>query len=770
MKFTKLFAFLIICLLFISISGGLGYASSNGMNYDVLSSSLSMKMKKAGQNEVFNLIVQFEDEVTNEDLRVLKMLDFEVVETFKVIPGVHAFAKKEGIISLSNYHRIYWIETNDRIKYNLDVSTSVINATNTWNRIVKDFGAIKNNINGRGVTVVVDDTGIDAKHPDLDYEEKVILNLKKDVDHPGGWKEMENTDTTFGHGTHCAGIVGGTGEASAGARRGVAPGVSLIGLSIGDPWETNEVGGLEWVYENSKPNANPYNIRVVTNSWGYEEQIDAENKDAVMEVTKKLSYDNNIVVVFAAGNDGEEDHDGHMSTTNPYGNVPCAISVAASQREGDGLADFSSRGDKTLKETWPDIMAPGVRIWSARSSSGFMGISDTENPYYIPASGTSMATPHIAGVVALLFQAAPSLKMSQVHDDTSTPDERFLNDPETVIHEAEYILEVTADFLPSEEGNGVPGNFSIGLEERPHDFAQGYGLVNVERAVGLALTLEKLRDEDRDITVHDALRSYLNVLNDTIASEKTDVLAAEWNGEYSLHHGQNEITNFNTSLTRYVFVATESNKLILDLSFTPINLDEFTVGTLTMTMDSNDDGATDWSGSLTDSSALNGQRHFEIDISQGEFASMRGNFWAFSIYGYAVGTVGPLNNIVERPIPFIREFKAPTIEYSNSVQQVLDLSSSNTIFVDYQDFRPIVAQLYYGKPTAEYEEGIIEMNTYEYNLSRAFFIEEIIPVDVDNDVWLLAVIMDIVLAFIIIGALIRRFRKESTINARISSK
>jgi serine protease AprX len=770
MKLTKSLVLLVIIFLFVFSSQGFGYADSSKINIDVISSSLEAKIKDPSYNEIFNLIVQFEDEVTSEDLGILRVLNFEIVETFSVIPAVHVFGNREGIILLSSYERTYWIETNDKIKYNLDVSTAAINATNTWNRIVKDFGVEKKGIDGAGVTVVVDDTGIDATHPDLDYGEKTILNLKKDLDHPGGWKEMENTDTLFGHGTHCAGIVGGLGEASGGARRGVAPGVSLIGLSIGDPWETNEVGGLEWVYENSKPNANPYNIRIVTNSWGYEEQIDAENKDAVMEVTRRLSYDNNVVVVFAAGNDGEENHDGHTITTNIYGNVPCAISVAASQRGGEGLADFSSRGDKTKNETWPDIMAPGVRIWSARDSSGLMGISNTENPYYIPASGTSMATPHIAGVVALLFQAAPSLKMSHVHDDTSSPDEGFFNDPETVIHEAEYILKATSDFLPAEESNGVPDNYSYGLEGRPHDFAQGYGLVNVERAVGVALTLEKLRDEDAEVTVHDALRSYLNVINDTTDSEKTDVLAAQWDGEYSLHHGQNDITNFNTSLTRYVYIAGEANKLILDLSFTPINLDDFTVGTLTMTMDYNDDDNTDWSGSLTDSSALNGQRHFEIDISQGEYASLRGNLWAFSIYGYAVGTVGPINKIVERPIPAIREFKAPTMEYSNSVQQVLDLSSEDEIFVDYRDFRSIVAQLEYGEPTAEYEEGVLKMNTYEYNLSRAFFIEEKPPVDIDDDAWILAVILDIVLAFIVIAALIRRLRKESTINARISSK
>ncbi len=766
MKLAKLIVLSILTLLFLGLLHGCN-AASGEMNREVITPSLVEKLHDAEENDIFNLIVQFRDAVEEQDLEVLKVLDFEIVETFHVIPAVHVFGDKEGIISLSNYDRTYWIETNDKLKYCLDLSTSIINATNTWNRYVNDFGNINSPIDGTKVTVVIDDTGIDATHPDLDYgeKEKVIMNLKKDVDHPGGWKEMENTDTLFGHGTHCAGIVGGTGEASAEARRGVAPGVWLIGLSIGDPWETNEVGGLQWVYDHSRPNANPHNIRVVSNSWGYEPEIDGNTKDAVMEVTRRLSYDNNVVVVFAASNDGG---DGSESTTNIYGNVPAAISVAASQRDGSGLASFSSRGKWDENETWPDIMAPGVDIWSARDSAGLMGSSERENPYYITASGTSMATPHIAGVVALLFQAAPSLRISEMHDDSSTENLEYWNDPETLIHETEYILEATADYIQPSGDNGVPDNYSIGLEDRPHDFAQGYGLVNVERAVGVALTLEKLRRQYPDITVtvHDALRTYKNVINDTVGAEKTDVLTADWNGEYTLYNEQNDKPVYVTSQAHYVHIANESKKLLLDLSFLPINLEENTVGAVTPTIDYDDDGDVDWSGSVFDPNTLNGHVHYEIDISQGDFAPHRGDPWSFSIYGHAYKTISDPGKL---PIP-IRTYKAPTIEYSMSVQQIMDFSSSNRIFVDYKDNRSSVAQLRFGEPTAEYVEGMIELNIYEYNLTRAIFIEEETPVKIERDYFLIALLMDIVLAFIVIAALLRRFMKEGNINSRIATR
>ncbi len=762
MKFRKFLAFTVLIFLFFGYS--VTFCASGKINEEVVSVSLSEKLTITEPGEIFNLIIQFEDELKKEDLRIMDILDFEVVQAFHIIPGVHAYAKKEAIIALSNYERTYWIETNDKLEYNLEVSTSVINATNTWSRIITDFGVKDEPIDGTDVTVVVADTGIDATHPDLDYHEKVILNLKKDINHPGMWKEMENTDIFFGHGTHCAGIIGGTGEASAGARRGVAPNVNLIGLSIGDPWETNEVGGLEWVYDNSHPNANPYNIRVVSNSWGYED-IDDNFKDAVMEATRKLTYENNVVVVFAASNDGEEDHDGHVSTTNMYGNVPVAISVAASQRDGSGMADFSSRGHRDNNETWPDITAPGVSIMSARDSNGKMGKSNTDNPYYIPASGTSMATPHIAGVVALLFQACPDLTISEVHDDSSTQESGYWEDPFTRIHEAEYILKATSDFMPFASDNGVPDNFSYSLLGRPHDFAQGYGLVNVERAVGVALTLSKLRSEYPEATVEDALKSHGYVINDTTASRETDVLVASWMGEYTLQNDQNAKPTFVTNQAHYVYISNESKKLILDLSFPPIELEKNTIGTVTLTIDYNDDGSADWTGSIMGSDTLSGHRHDEIDISSGEFSSHRGSKWAFSIYGYAVKT-----SIIGQQPPSPGGFRAPTIEYATSVQQVLDFSASQHIFVDFVDLRSSVAQLEFGEPTSEYIEGEIELYSYEFNLSRAFLTEEPPPPVDRKDSYLIALVMDIVLAFIVIIALIRRQLKKTKIDAKITTK
>ena len=116
-----------------------------------------------------------------------------------------------------------------------------------------------------------------------------------------------------------------------------------------------------------------------------------------------------------------------------------------------------------------------------------------------------MATPHVAGLAALLWQAAPSLKMSNYDEDLDSIGNPTLHDPsgisppqvaEREIHEIEAILKLTSDYIT--EGENLPGNSSLGLNNHTLDYAQGYGLVNADNAVALALTLQRMRDENGD--------------------------------------------------------------------------------------------------------------------------------------------------------------------------------------------------------------------------------------------------------------------------------
>jgi serine protease AprX len=310
-------------------------------------------------------------------------------------------------------------------------------------------------VSGAGdFSVVINDSGIDATHDDLKLGEHVIQNVQILTDEAVAAvpvvgftplvfiENVPNTDTHIGHGTHCAGIVGGSGVRSGGLYRGVAPGAKLIGTGSGAvQFILAGLGGFEW----SLANQARYKIRVITNSWGGSGPFDPADP---INIASKKANDRNIVVLFAAGNEGPA-----PDTHNPYAKAPWVISVAAGTKEG-GLADFSSRGTPKAQRLAdgdphndydaPTLTAPGTgrefetnagkftaAIVATRSTPNVVAnglTNDTEIPvpylpFYTQISGTSMATPHVAGVVALMLDANPTLTPAQVKQiliDTTT--------------------------------------------------------------------------------------------------------------------------------------------------------------------------------------------------------------------------------------------------------------------------------------------------------------------------------------------------------------
>jgi len=311
-------------------------------------------------------------------------------------------------------------------------------------------------ITGRGIGIAILDSGIDgAYNADVAYPQYTVQNVKvlynqddlftfgKDAPKPirkGASvfaENLPNSETSVGHGTHVAGIAAGRGTSSNGYYTGVAPGASLIGIGTGDIlFIFFALAGFDYILDHRQQ----YNIKVVNNSWGTTGAFDPH--DPINEASKKVSS-RGITVVFAAGNEGPGEN-----TLNPYSVAPWVIGVAAGCKVGvtdptnsqsgcmrdDGsnplaptdneprdhvLADFSSRGVPGDPLYHPDITAPGVRIVSTRASTGTVmngldvnrdarlcNITLLNEPFYTCASGTSMASPHIAGVVALMQEAA----------------------------------------------------------------------------------------------------------------------------------------------------------------------------------------------------------------------------------------------------------------------------------------------------------------------------------------------------------------------------
>lgn len=356
------------------------------------------------------------------------------------------------------------IELADRIPLLMRTGVVASRARAVWGS--DDGGPVTVNgvtVDGAGIGVAVLDTGIHALHPDL--QDRVAGNYRVISDRIAAGQlkripgyegpsttvvDMPATDLTSGHGTHVAGIVAGSGAASNGAVKGAAPGASLYGFSIGEGLnviEQQALAAFDWIIQNHDAVDPP--IRVATNSWGSAGSF-LPGSTMMKLVSQMIAED--ISVLFAAGNGDVFGNGGNCSTdvTMSQSKHPAVISVAAYDDRNDGRRDgslggFSSRGDADDQTTWPDISAPGVQIYSAMDPAGlavsypFKGVdaffaawsgnldptTDPYNPYYVNFDGTSMATPMIAGIVALMRQANPSLTVTQIKDIIETTAFKF---------------------------------------------------------------------------------------------------------------------------------------------------------------------------------------------------------------------------------------------------------------------------------------------------------------------------------------------------------
>lgn len=237
---------------------------------------------------------------------------------------------------------------------------------------------------GTGVKVAVLDTGVDGTHPDLAGR----------VGEARNFTETEDAVDHHGHGTHVASTVAGSGAASGGKNKGVAPGAELlVGKVLNDEGsgsDSSVLAGMDWAAHSG--------AKVVSMSLGTREASDGT--DPLSAAVDKLTAETGTLFVIAAGNTGPD-----QTTIGSPGAAEAALTVAAVDKQ-DKLAPFSSRGprlgDNALK---PDLAAPGVNIVAARASGTTMGTPTGES--YTSASGTSMATPHVAGAAAILAQAHP---------------------------------------------------------------------------------------------------------------------------------------------------------------------------------------------------------------------------------------------------------------------------------------------------------------------------------------------------------------------------
>jgi serine protease AprX len=409
-------------------AGGIRFNDAGGVSIGL--PLLDLFPVLAGTSSI-NVVVSYDLLPGAAELAALQSIGISGGTIFRRLPMVVVTATRDQITALPALPGVRSVWADAQLGWVMDASRAFIGASQAEaDPFLRGPAGLP--YTGHGVSIAFLDTGIDATHPDLPFGSKVIQNARVEpgAGLPGAFvlpaysEGLPNTDLVLGHGTFAAGVAAGTGAASGGLYRGVAPGAGLVGVSVGDIYLVNVLEGFDYVLWR----AAALGIRVVNCSFATSGPFDPD--DPVNIATRAL-YDAGITVVFAAGNYGPA-----PDTLSPYAVAPWVIGVASGDLAGR-LSGFSSRGILDEGLFHPTLTAPGERIVST-SSLSLQGVSGMEGVppssslsippvwryAYSEASGTSFAAPHVAGVAALMLEADPSLSPAAIKrllQATATP-------------------------------------------------------------------------------------------------------------------------------------------------------------------------------------------------------------------------------------------------------------------------------------------------------------------------------------------------------------
>jgi serine protease AprX len=272
-------------------------------------------------------------------------------------------------------------------------------------------------LDGAGIGVAIIDSGVTRVHDDLPPGRVV-----KFADFVNFQPEPYDD---YGHGTHVAGIIAGSGYDSGGRRQGIAPGASLIVEKVldatGEGFISNVIAAIDYAVANK----DTFHIRVINLSVaaGVYESFNTDP----LALAARRAVEAGIVVVSAAGNLGRSANGWvQYGGIGAPGNAPWVIAVGASSHMGtvdrrdDTVAAFSSRGPGAIDfAAKPDLVAPGVGIesladpgstlFATKPNARLWGTVATATEPYLSLTGTSMASPVVSGTIALMLQANPAL-------------------------------------------------------------------------------------------------------------------------------------------------------------------------------------------------------------------------------------------------------------------------------------------------------------------------------------------------------------------------
>jgi serine protease AprX len=382
-------------------------------------------MQQAATNTKVTVIVQYSKMPSSTDLTVLQLEGAKIKSKFHVIGAVTMQVPVSVLPSLAANPNVVYM-TPDRTQ--TITSTSVPTPEEFATAVQADLAASQYALTGTGIGVAVIDSGI-AAHPDLNNANgasRVVYSQSFVVGD-------STTSDKYGHGTHVAGLIGGTGAGSgtthgyAANYAGMAPNVNLINLRVLDQNGSGSDSQVIAAIQQAISLKNTYNIRIINMSLG-RPVYESYTQDPVDQAVES-AWKAGIVVVVAAGNGGRSQGASGFATIGVPANDPAVITVGATMtmdtatRVDDQIASYSSKGPTVLDHlVKPDLVAPGNRLVSLRVAGSTL---DTAYPVYQIAptsgtamyyelSGTSMSTPVVSGAVALMLQQNSALTPDQI--------------------------------------------------------------------------------------------------------------------------------------------------------------------------------------------------------------------------------------------------------------------------------------------------------------------------------------------------------------------
>jgi subtilisin family serine protease len=375
------------------------------------------------------IFIDYSRPPTDEDISILSTFNLKIAYIYNIVDTICARnVLLSDIDKISNLNGVVMVEYEDDISGLLDISARAVKARNSIEYVgnnVHDLGIL-----GRDISIAILDTGVDddLTRTQIQHHDSVDdLDDDPETDDPKFLAGVEirpsmilniNPDDKMspGHGTHVAGIAMGTGAPGDSNDDdeydyiGIAPQARLIDVKVLEDWRSGSggelLGGIEWCVEHK----DEYGIRILSMSLGG--SYNSDGSDAISQAVNE-AVDAGLIVVVAIGNDG-------TNMVPPPAAADKAIVVGAINdmgtviRSDDQIWPYSNRGprqddgdDDLTDELKPDVVAPGVNIMSARCNT---------NGAFISYSGTSMACPHVSGIIALMLEVNPNLTPEMVKE------------------------------------------------------------------------------------------------------------------------------------------------------------------------------------------------------------------------------------------------------------------------------------------------------------------------------------------------------------------